>query len=51
MAVSEGKGGEGFSHSCNWDLEDEEKEMALGGVFSARKKAFLVDVHTGTICW
>lgn len=40
MAASEGKGEEGFSCGCNWDLGEAETEMALEEVFIARKKAF-----------
>lgn len=51
MAASEGKGEKGFYRGCNWDLGVAEMEVALGGVVLARKKAFLVDSHTGKTCW
>lgn len=52
MAASKGKGEESFLHSCNWDLGEAEMEMALREIFFlARKKAFLVDIHTWKICW
>lgn len=52
MAASKGKGEESFLHGCNWDLGEAEMEMALREIFFlARKKAFLVDIHTWKICW
>lgn len=45
------EGRDGFSCGCNWDLGEADVEMALGGVFLARKKAFSVDIHTGKTCW
>lgn len=51
MAASKGKGEESFLHGCNWDLGEAEMEMALGEIFFlARKKAFLVDIHTWKTC-
>lgn len=42
-AGRQGKGGEGFSHGCDWHLGEAEAGMALRGVFLARKNAFLVE--------